>query len=196
VAVAYDDVVDVNLKVWGDEWEQRLGAADGASARPADICRAWGHPVWVRGDVTLDGRGAVLRALDVPAGQFVELRALVPRLRARRAAARDVRRATALDRSSAEERDDAAATSATASGSTTRSQPRRTTVTARAARASCRALAIVGVVWWLLGRDRRTTYDREYEQEPPDDTEPALVPGCSPRAAPPARSSSRPRSST
>ena len=25
VAVAYDDVVDVNLKVWGDEWEQSLG---------------------------------------------------------------------------------------------------------------------------------------------------------------------------
>ncbi|HWH05064.1 MAG TPA: DUF2207 domain-containing protein, partial [Gaiellaceae bacterium] len=24
VAVAYDDVVDVNLKVWGDEWQQRL----------------------------------------------------------------------------------------------------------------------------------------------------------------------------
>ena len=33
VAVAYDDVVDVNLKVWGDEWEQRLGQPDG-DARP------------------------------------------------------------------------------------------------------------------------------------------------------------------
>ena len=25
VAVAYDDVVDVNLKVWGDEWDVGLG---------------------------------------------------------------------------------------------------------------------------------------------------------------------------
>ena len=25
LAVGYDDVVDVNLKVWGDEWEQSLG---------------------------------------------------------------------------------------------------------------------------------------------------------------------------
>jgi hypothetical protein len=27
LAVAYDDVVDVNLKVWGDEWQQPLGRA-------------------------------------------------------------------------------------------------------------------------------------------------------------------------
>ena len=37
VAVAYDDVVDVNLKVWGSEWKEPLGPADrdrdGARAR-------------------------------------------------------------------------------------------------------------------------------------------------------------------
>ena len=31
-------------------------------------------------------------------------------------------------------------------------------------------------VFWLYGRERSTGYDREYEQEPPTDTEPALVP--------------------
>ena len=45
---------------------------------PADVLRAWGHPVAVRGDVTLDGRRANLRAVEIPAGQFVELRALSP----------------------------------------------------------------------------------------------------------------------
>ena len=35
---------------------------------PGDVVRAWGHPVWVRGDVTIDGRAvALLRALDVDA---------------------------------------------------------------------------------------------------------------------------------
>jgi len=29
LAVAYDDVVDVHLKVWGDEWDQRLGRLAG-----------------------------------------------------------------------------------------------------------------------------------------------------------------------
>ena len=31
-------------------------------------------------------------------------------------------------------------------------------------------------MYWFLGRERRTGYDREYEQEPPTDTQPALVP--------------------
>src|SRR5581483_3261765 len=35
---------------------------------------------------------------------------------------------------------------------------------------------LVMAVFWLYGRERRTGYDREYEQEPPADTAPALVP--------------------
>ena len=38
------------------------------------------------------------------------------------------------------------------------------------------ALLIIAAVFWFMGRERRTGYDREYEQEPPTDTEPALVP--------------------
>ena len=38
------------------------------------------------------------------------------------------------------------------------------------------ALAVVGGTYWFYGRERRTGYDREYEQEPPTDLEPALVP--------------------
>ena len=56
LAVGYDDVVDVNLKVWGDEWEQRLGRLTATMRGPGDVVRAWGHPVWVRGDVTIDGQ--------------------------------------------------------------------------------------------------------------------------------------------
>src|SRR5262245_43623414 len=76
LAVAYDDVVDVNLKVWGDEWEQPLGRLTAAMTGPGRVVRAWGHPVWVRGDVTLAGNQALLRAVEVPARQFVELRTL------------------------------------------------------------------------------------------------------------------------
>ena len=49
LAVGYDDVVDVNLKVWGDEWEQRLGRLTATMHGPGDVVRAWGHPVWVKG---------------------------------------------------------------------------------------------------------------------------------------------------
>ena len=79
VTVAYDDVVDVNVKVWGDQWEERLAVLTAVTTGNAKVLRAWGHPVWVRGDVTLDGNAARLRAIDVSAGQFVELRTIYPR---------------------------------------------------------------------------------------------------------------------
>ena len=64
LATAYDDVVDVNLKVWGDEWQVGLGRLTGRLVAPGEVTRAWGHPVGVRGDVTLDGSIVRLRALD------------------------------------------------------------------------------------------------------------------------------------
>ena len=79
VAVAYDDVVDVDLQVWGSEWKEPLGRLTAAETAPGKILRAWGHPVYVRGDVQLAGKRVLLRALNVPAGQFVELRTVIPR---------------------------------------------------------------------------------------------------------------------
>ena len=38
------------------------------------------------------------------------------------------------------------------------------------------ALLLAGGVWLTYGRERKTGYDREYEQAPPTETEPALVP--------------------
>ena len=45
LAVAYDDVVDVNLKVWGDEWKVGLGKLTATLDAPGKVVRAWGHPV-------------------------------------------------------------------------------------------------------------------------------------------------------
>ena len=42
LAVAYTDVVDVNLKVWGDEWEQPLGHLTAATTRPGTVVRGLG----------------------------------------------------------------------------------------------------------------------------------------------------------
>ena len=36
---------------------------------------------------------------------------------------------------------------------------------------------MIAFVWWGWGRERGTSYDREYEQEPPTETQAALVPG-------------------
>ena len=103
VAVGYDDVVDVNLKVWGDEWDVPLGRLTATEHAPGKILRGWGHPVYVRGDVQLSGSTAVLRALDVPAHQFVELRTLLPRGAFSSTAGMKVKSGTGLEKIVADE---------------------------------------------------------------------------------------------
>ncbi len=176
LAVAYDDVVDVNLRVWGDQWEQRLGQLTATLGAPTVVLRAWGHPVSVRGDVTINGDLVTLRAVNIPPKQFVELRALIPRSGFTSTAGMQVRSGEALERIAGEEQEDAAAYE--------RDRERLDDALANPWRplllllalAVLPALALVGLVWWLWGRERGSGYDREYEQEPPTATEPALVP--------------------
>ena len=85
LAVAHDDVVDVNLKVWGGSWSVPVEAlrAEMVLPKPVSVAnplyRAWGAPASVHGVVTRSRRGAVLQASNVPAHQYVELRTVFPR---------------------------------------------------------------------------------------------------------------------
>ena len=176
LAVGYDDVVDVNLKVWGDEWKQRLGRLTATMRGPGNVVRAWGHPVWVRGDVTLQGNEALLRALDIDAGQFVELRALYPRDSFTSTAGMRVRDGNGLEKIAAEEQADARAYERDKERiDDAIAHPWRSALIVLALGA-LPALAIAMFVFWRFGRELETGYDREYEQEPPTDTQAALVP--------------------
>jgi uncharacterized membrane protein len=176
LAVAYDDVVDVNLKVWGDEWDQSLGRLTATETAPGKIQRAWGHPVYGRGDVQLAGTKAILRALDVPAHQFVELRTLIPRSAFASTAGMKTRSGDGLQKIVAEEQADAAAYERDhAKIESAKRHPWRYVLYVFLL-GILPSLAIVAIVFMVYGRERRTGYDREYEQEPPTDTEPALVP--------------------
>ena len=176
LAVGYDDIVDVNLKVWGDEWKQRLARLTATMRGPGDVVRAWGHPVWVRGDVTLQGKEALLRALDIDAGQFVELRALYPRDSFTSTTGMRVRDGNGLAKIAAEEQADARAYERDKERiDDAIARPWRTALILLALGA-LPALAIVMFVFWRFGRELGTGYDREYEQEPPTDTQAALVP--------------------
>ena len=176
VAVAYDDVVDVNLKVWGDQWEQPLSRLVGIETAPGEILRAWGKPVWVRGDVELTGTRATLRAVNVPAEQFVELRTLISRDAFTSTSGMRVERGNAFARIVAEELADAERYQTDRDRiDALKAHPLRTGLVALAL-ATIPALLVIWLVFWFMGRERRTGYDREYEQEPPTDTEPALVP--------------------
>ena len=84
LAVAYDDVVDVNMKVWGDQWPSRSATCERrrrsrTRSRWTTRYRVWGHPAWVKGAVARTPEAATLHAVDVPAHQFVEERVVFPR---------------------------------------------------------------------------------------------------------------------
>jgi uncharacterized membrane protein len=176
VAVAYDDVVDVNLKVWGDQWGEPLARLVAVERSPGKIERAWGKPVWVRGDVELEGRTATLRAVDVPSHQYVELRSLIPRSAFSSTGGMKVAGGRGLDTILDEERADAERYERDSERiDRLKSHPLVTGLLALGL-ATIPALLVLLPVFWFLGRERRTGYDREYEQAPPTDTPPALVP--------------------
>ena len=86
--IAYDDVLDLEWKVWGDQWEDKLDRLEATftdpSLEPGDTSAqkpsgVWGHPRDVEGEVFLEPGVARLEADDVLAGQFVEMRVVLPR---------------------------------------------------------------------------------------------------------------------
>ena len=180
VAVAFDDVVDVNLKVWGDQWDQSLGQLTAELTLPGPASgpsyRVWGHPVSVRGDVTREPERALLRAVHIPSHQFVELRAVFPRSLLTSTGGTRVRRGDALPRIVAEEATAAAAFEADQEKLHDALDHLPRTILILLAAALLPALAVLAATYWFFGRERKNGYDREYEQEPPSELEPALVP--------------------
>jgi uncharacterized membrane protein len=180
LAVAHDDVVDVNLQVWGSTWDTGLTRLAATMAAPQRVsarnARVFGHPVTVRGDTAFEGGLARLRALDVPERQFVEMRLLFPRSMLTSTRHAKVEDGEARGRIVAAERADAADYEENRQkiDDALDSIPKWLLVLLLAGLAP--AAAIVGLVWLLLSRERRVAdYDREYEQEPPSDDPPALV---------------------
>ena len=137
----------------------------GGQARPADatlvapghIVRAWGHPVGVRGDVTFDGNRANLRALDIPPGQFVELRTLIPRRVFTSTAGMKVESGPGLEKIVAEERADAASYERDQRKIDEALDNLPRTLALLLLLALGPALGVVAVVWWFYGREHGTS---------------------------------------
>ena len=180
LAIAFDDVVDVDLNVWGDQWDQTLQQLTAEINLPGPASgpswRVWGHPVSVRGDVIRESDHAVLRAVDVPPKQFVELRAVFPRSLLSSTGGTRVRTGNTLPRILEEEAADARAFEEDQEKIRSAADHLPRTILILLAAALLPAVAVLGATYWFYGRERKTGYDREYEQEPPSDLEPALVP--------------------
>ncbi len=180
LARAYDDVVDVNLQVWGGEWKVGLGRLQASMAAPGPVgaanARIYGHPVDVRGDTAFGGGIARLRALDVPAHQFVEMRLLFPRAMLRSTGGAKVVRGDGRAKIVAEERADAAEYERSRAKIDDALDHLPRSLLLFALLAFGPAALVLALAWLAFSRERRVAgYDREYEQEPPSDDPPALV---------------------
>ena len=180
LAVAYDDVVDINLKVWGDQWEQELGRLDATLRLPGNApgqVRVWGHPFSVKGSTALapDGSGASLQAERIPAGRFVELRVLFPRHLLTQPSGAKVQPGRALERIVRGEQ--AAAERAAAEEAQVRWL--REHAVGLVGTGLALALAIAGLTGWLLwaryGREPTVQGVPELLTDPPGNEPPAMV---------------------
>ena len=112
----------------------------------------------------------------VPSKQFVELRTVFPRRLLTSTSGAKVVHGDGLENIVAEQRESAASfESDRRQIHDAKDHPGRTFLILLALGVGPARARLLGV-YLLFGRERKTTYDREYEQEPPTELEPALVP--------------------
>lgn len=174
VVAVYDDVADLQYKVWGEHWGVRadrvaasVSLPDGAA--PGDL-RVYGHPYGVEGESFLgdDGVSPGLEARNVPPHRFVEIRVVFPPRLLTSSEGVTIAAGAGLDVILGEEE------TWTEEANDVRAAARTGLIAG--------ALAFVGLVggagglvYVRYGREPRTGYDREYEQFPPSELSPAEV---------------------
>jgi len=181
LAKAYSDVVDVNLKVWGDQWATSLDHLSVVETLPAPTTlgpryRVYGHPRWVHGVTHRFPSRATLEAVDVASHQFVELRVVFPRSLLRSTTGATVVPGPGLAKIVKEEVGDEQSYRDNQAKIDDAKHHWLRTIGYLALIGLVPALLVIGVIWLIFGRERHVDYNREYEQEPPSDSAPALVP--------------------
>jgi len=174
VAVAYDDIVDVNMRVWGDQWPVGVDRLTAHVALPDDPApgsvRVWGHPIDIEGETTLgpDGVSPTLTASNIPPERWVEIRTVFPTEVLTSTAGATVVAGNGLDQILQEEKDFA----------NYAAEASRNTGIGAIVGALLALLISIGAglfAFLRYGKEPEVDYDREYEQEPPTDLTPAEV---------------------
>src|SRR5690606_34997661 len=170
----YDDYVDVDLQVWGPEWTVSLQNLSATMAIPSGAAEGevliWGLADGIDGEVSLGGSGVepTLVARNIPPGRFVEMRVAFPRRLLLSDAGGTIMQGEGLPFIQEQEETFRAATEER------RSRTRFALLTG-VAMAILPGLAAGLAVYFRYGKEPKTDYDREYEQEPPDGLPPAEV---------------------
>ncbi len=174
VASAYDDVVDVNLQVWGDQWP--VGATNvtarmhlPGSPEPGEVY-VWGHPYGIDGTTSLgdDQISPALTASNIPSETWVELRSVFPADLLTSTSGARVVSGNGLELILDEE-----AFLATENEAAARAALTGFIIGITAAIALALGLGLM--TYLRYGREPKIDYDLDYEHSPPTDRPPAEV---------------------
>ena len=174
VASVYDDVVDVNVQVWGDQWAVGVDRLDARIHIPGDPAPGdvlvWGHPFGINGSTDLgsDGVSPTLEASDVPAERWVELRSVFPSDLISSAAGARIVAGDGLEKIKAEE---------TQFAEDVEAAQRNAFI---GFLIGVGAVLVVGlglgfITYLRYGKEPKVDYDLDYEHGPPTDLHPAEV---------------------
>jgi len=182
LSTAYDDVVDVNMRVWGDQWPKGVSSVDATIRLPfangnglAPPLRVWGHPSTVKGTVQRVPGAAVLTTPYLPPHRWVELHAVFPRSLLESTEGAKVVHGDGLAKIVHDERQAIVDREHGINEVHAWLNRLPLTILVLIALAVGPALLLLLGVWLVYGREPKTGYDRQYEQEPPTDLKPALV---------------------
>ncbi|MEA3019263.1 MAG: hypothetical protein QOI47_787 [Actinomycetota bacterium] len=174
---AYDDVLDVNARVWGDQWDFTLDHLTAYVVNPAldpgnPLYRVWGSPRSVEGTTVRGAGEAKLEASNVPAHQFVELRVTIPRTPGQNVSGAKTHSGNGLPAILKEEQGETADFNSTWN-KTKRFVAHHAELLAGLITAAL--LLLLALMLWLA-REHPTSAPK-YVPEPPDDAGPALAYG-------------------
>ena len=165
VVKIYNDVGELQYKVWGDEWEESLGSLDAVIRFPSDKkLEYWINPAYSDAEAKWSDGNLVITSDGVSEGSYVEARALIPLSEFGEVTpfAQHINQ-TAADKIRSMQQDEE------------NTQNFLSTVGSVVNYLLLALCAIPLAIYYRFGREPKTDYQGIYEHEPPTNDPPAFV---------------------
>jgi uncharacterized membrane protein len=162
----HKDISEFHYKLWGEEWDRPLGSLEGNIIFPVkneNEIQYWIHPIGITQKVNVEHNVVNLRALEIPANQWYEIRATFPRISSPNSTLVQIDNEAGLEKIRSIENE-----------YETQESILKNIYDLTVAFAIL-ALIFPFVIYYKYGREPKIKYDTVYEKEPPTDSQPAIV---------------------
>lgn len=161
----YNDVGELQYKVWGDDWDEYLEDFDATIHFPKDKeLEYWINPAYSRAEASWNGSDLIITSDGVPEDEYVEARVLIPLSEFKNGAPY----AQHINKNAGDE-------IRSMQKSAVDTQNFISTVGSIVNYVLVALCAIPFAIYYKFGREPKTDYQAIYEHEPPTDDPPAFV---------------------